>query len=279
VSDLHFPLALLAYGSGEHWARTRGDAILAWACHSRGLAKLAEPEVDECVISQKCNAEIWSQVDNVKEELHDNAVAWAAGSASGWRILTFDTHRKTLNGANSFVIDIQKAAGNSPFVRVPDQFAAEAFGWGATPPGMTYREFSVLCAVYSCIGDKPVAIVRREQVRLRQTGAWNENSQAKLERPRGPEGGFFDTPKPNVPLPLLSLDQIRYVLDKLEGRGLFYRVTAPNKRDTYFSRHHKGKDLVGLVHQKVKQRHAHARKAEKAKTQAMLDAAFDSSAD
>ena len=36
--------------------------------------------------------------------------------------------------------------------------------------GITYREFAVLCAIYSAIGDKELAIVTRERGRYRALG-------------------------------------------------------------------------------------------------------------
>lgn len=276
MSDLHFPLALLAYGSGEDRMLMRGNAITAWACDSRGRAKMEEEEVDEDVIASQCKPEVWAQVEGVKESWHDDAVAWAAGALTCWHF-KFDLHRKTLNEAKAFVGDLEKFAGPSPFVRVPSDFAAEAFGWGKTPPGMTYREFSGLCAVYSCTGASDCGIVRREQVRLRQAGAWNEKAKWRLEFPNGESRQPPSSYDPPVPIPkqaldLLSLDQIRYTMDELEGRGLFHRVVGPNKRDTYFSRHLQGKEFVARVASMVKRRHA--RKEQRATTQAMLDAAL-----
>jgi hypothetical protein len=276
MSDLHFPLALLAYGSGDGWLLTRGDAILVWACDSRGRAKMKEEGVTEDLIASKLEPAFWEQVESTKGSRREDALAWAAGCATGWYVPNFDGHRKTLNDANSYVRDLEAAGGTkSPFVRVPSTFAAEAFAWGKTPLGMTYREFSVLCAVYSCTGEYDCGIVRREQVRLRQTGAWNEKTLAKLETPqqRIETGNFYDPPKaqPRLPLPQLTLDQIRYTMDELEGRGLFHRVVAPNKRDTFCSRHLQGKEFVDKV---VLNQRRRARKADRAKTQAMLNAAL-----
>lgn len=264
VSDLHFPLALLAYGCVADRMKTRGDAIMAWACDSRGRAKMEEEEVNEDVIAKQFppDSNIWKQVEKAgetSEKWSEEAFAWAAGTLTGWHFPCFDHHRKTLNEAKYFVWELEKVAGPSPFVRVPSAFAAEALGWGETPPGMTYREFSALCAVYSCTGASDCGIVRREQVRLRQAGAWNEKA-ANAIRQR------------YKALDLLSLDQIRYTMDELEGRGLFRRVVGPNKRDTYFTRHLEGEKFVARVASMVKRRHA--RKEQRATTQAMLDAAL-----
>lgn len=277
MSDFHFPLALLAYGSGENRMLMRGNAILVWACDSRGRAKMAENEVNEDLIASQCEPEFWEQVEGVKDSWRSDAVAWAAGTLTGCHFKFFDYHRKTLNEAKAFVGDLEKFAGLSPFVRVPSDFAAEAFGWRKTPPGMTYREFSVLCAVYSCTGASDCGIVRREQVRLRQAGAWNEKAKRRLEFPNGEfrqPPGSYDPPVPNAKhaLDLLSLDQIRYTMDELEGRGLFRRVVGPNKRDTYFTRHLEGEKFAAQVASMVKRRHA--RKEQRAATQAMLDAAL-----
>lgn len=276
MSDLHFPLALLAYGSGDAWLKTRGNAIVVWACDSRGRAKMQEEGVTEDLIASKCEPAIWEQVEATKDSWREGAVAWAAGVLAGCSFADFDYHRKTLTSANQHLRDLEAAGGTkSPFVRVPSAFAAEAFAWVNTPSGMTYREFSVLCAVYSCTGEYDCGIVRREQVRLRQTGAWNEKTLAKLETPqqRIETGNFYDPPKaqPRLPLPQLTLDQIRYTMDELEGRGLFHRVVAPNKRDTFCSRHLQGKEFVDKV---VLNQLRRARKADRAKTQAMLNAAL-----
>lgn len=254
MSDLHFPLALLACGSGDARLQTRWDAIMAWACDSRGRAKMQEEGVTEDIIAAQCEPAVWEQVKAAKDSWRENALAWAAGTLKGWHKTIFDGHRKILNDANSHLRDLEAAGGTkSPFVRVPSTFAAEAFAWANNPSGMTYREFSVLCAVYSCTGEYDCAIVRREQVRLRQTGAWNEKTARMLG------------------LPQLTLDQIRYTMDELEGRGLFHRVVAPNKRDTFCSRHLHGKEFVDKV---VLNQRRRARKADRAKTQAMLNAAL-----
>jgi hypothetical protein len=215
---------------------------------------MKEEGVTEDLIASKLEPAFWEQVESTKGSRREDALAWAAGCATGWYVPNFDGHRKTLNDANSYVRDLEAASGTkSPFVRVPDTFAAEAFAWAKTPPGMTYREFSVLCAVYSCTGEYDCGIVRREQVRLRQTGAWNEKTAKALG------------------LAQLTLDQIRYTMDELEGRGLFHRVVAPNKRDTFCSRHLQGKEFVDKV---VLNQRRRARKADRAKTQAMLNAAL-----
>jgi hypothetical protein len=89
--------------------------------------------------------------------------------------------------------------------------------------GMSYREFAVLCAVYSAIGAKayPVRIVR-ETIRCRALG-YKSASMMVAEIGKRTDGG-----KP------LSLHQLNYTLDRLHERLFFARARA-NERQTFYS--------------------------------------------
>ena len=93
--------------------------------------------------------------------------------------------------------------------------------------GMKYREFAVLCAIHSVIGDKgkPVRIT----LETIQRRAFGYKSPAALKSDIS--GGFFiNTPEANM----LTIKQIRTTLDELHRRSCFARLTYGN-RQTYYS--------------------------------------------
>ena len=106
------------------------------------------------------------------------------------------------------------------------------------------RDYAVLLAVYAIIGDKQYAIIRRDRVRA---GAMGYSSAKVLFDKDGKLtvagkrvlAGRADGAKP------LTLDQVRYTLDKLHERKFFSRI-QPKRcgRSVYYSR---GMDHAGLA--------------------------------
>jgi hypothetical protein len=95
--------------------------------------------------------------------------------------------------------------------------------WDTINNKFSYREFSVLCAVYSCIGNKTCPVlITRSQIQCRQLGYKSQAviSDRSLERTDGA-----------IPL---SFRQINYTLNALHERGFFSRARA-NMRQTYYS--------------------------------------------
>lgn len=192
-------------------------------------------------------------IDQLKEnddgEYEPSHLAWAAGCLNGRYWGNLSDHLEFLEGSKAFISKLERAAGTrSPFVRIPGQFANEAFGWSKADGNMTYREFSILCAVYSCLGDKDVNVVRRSQIRDRASGVWNAKAKAFVAEDSKAPGAKKKVWEPWTASPqVLTENQLRYTLDELEGRKLLHRLRDPNRRDVWFSRHHTPKDMVPLI--------------------------------
>jgi hypothetical protein len=100
--------------------------------------------------------------------------------------------------------------------------------------GMKFREFAVLAAVYSVIGNKRYPVrVTRDRIRAGALGYKSKNALFDAtgrvsEAGRALLNRRYDHAEP------LTTDQVRYTLDSLEARGCFARCHA-SKRQTYFS--------------------------------------------
>jgi hypothetical protein len=121
--------------------------------------------------------------------------------------------------------------GASPYIRVRSDLM-----WDAIGGSRSYRDFSVLCAVYAAIGAKayPVRIIRPRII----AGALGYKAPALMTPGSLAERADNATP--------LTTDQLRYTLDRLEADGLFARVQA-SPRCTYFSHRMTRAELAGNV--------------------------------
>lgn len=109
--------------------------------------------------------------------------------------------------------------GNDVLVRIKKDLVFEA----RDDNGISYRELSILCAVYSCIGatEKPVRITKAT-IQNRMLGYKSAKVMKAEIKSRK------DSAKPLTPR------QIGYTLDSLDERKFFARA-RPNERQTYFS--------------------------------------------
>ena len=109
--------------------------------------------------------------------------------------------------------------GNDVLVRIKKGLVFEA----RDNEGISYRELSILCAVYSCIGanEKPVRITKAT-IQGRMLGYKSAKVMTAEIKSRK------DTAQPLTPR------QIGYTLDSLDERKFFARA-RPNERQTYFS--------------------------------------------
>lgn len=215
--DLTFEIAILSAPVSE---ADKGSMILARANHflgvgiARNRGDKAAGEALSTIASSDCDATAF-------DESKEDHLAWALGRHHRW----LSSLRYHLNLNRDAVRNVRRAemgtSSKSPLVRVPYQFAAEAFGWGGEH-GMTMREFRVLVAVYSAIGSDDARILYREQLLLRASGFWNEEQPKRLAKASG--------------LDPLTTDQLRWTLDELKGRRLFVRLSGPSKRHIFYSR-------------------------------------------
>ncbi len=119
----------------------------------------------------------------------------------------------------NFTTQFEKTHGSDVKVRIRRDLPFEA----RDNTGISYREFAVLSAVYSCIGAKsyPVRITRKS-IQCRMLGY---KSPTIMQQELSNRLDKFEP---------LTLRQINYVLDKLDERRFFARVRA-NERQTYYS--------------------------------------------
>jgi hypothetical protein len=119
--------------------------------------------------------------------------------------------------ANSFIGPWERRYGKDAFVRVGTTLLREA----CNNTGLSYREFSILCAVNSIIGKRRSVPKRitEPSIRVRAAG-YKSWKIAKAELSSGDSR-------------LLTVDQVRYTLKKLHQRRFFARARVGAKTVKY----------------------------------------------
>jgi hypothetical protein len=133
------------------------------------------------------------------------------------------SHSSTITrwkGADSFVCRWERHYGRDARVRIATLLLWETHN----KSGVSYREFSILCAINSIIGNGRFVPKRitEPSIRVRAAGfkSW---TIARLELPAD------DLRKAR----LLTVDQVRYTLEKLHQRHLFARARVGAKTVKY----------------------------------------------
>ncbi len=127
-----------------------------------------------------------------------------------------------------FVRFLESQWGRSPTVRIRHDVFWDTF----KNRGLSWREFCVLCAVYSVIGSKSYCRITRLNIRRRALGCKSEP--------------MFDAISPKLAEKPLTASQIRTALESLENRGLFARVQA-SRRAVFFSHRMTADELRGVL--------------------------------
>lgn len=134
-------------------------------------------------------------------------IAWHEFVASKWE------------EANRFVRQWEARHGKDAFVRIGATLWSEAHD----NTGLTYREFSVLCAINSIIGNRSAPTrITEPRIRVRAAGfkSWNVvKSELSSEE--------------SIEEKLLTPHQVRYTLEKLHQRQLFARARVGAKTVKY----------------------------------------------
>jgi hypothetical protein len=217
-----FPICGLAYGPD---IKTRVSHLLSYSFIEAGRemlrkigAGLSNPEqaemwkerAEQCDTPEDCDSDLWP---------HCAAVIGA--ESLGISIHSVEASVKHFEAVGNFIRLHEIQHGTDPLVRVPKNLLFEVRDGG----GISYREFSVLCAVNSIIGAKkfPVA-VRRDLVKVRALG-YKSPAVAKALRGRRKDG-----------LKEMTDWQVRATLEKLHMLGFFARAhDAHARRATYYS--------------------------------------------
>lgn len=227
ASDTYFqfPLCLLAYGKDVH---TRLNYLVSFCCVDTGkIIANQTPQEERLIAADEKASRMGHKFKGYKRE-NKNQVAALLGAdllevqfpdveiiVNEWECT--DVHR----------FDFEKVHGCDVKVRIATSFLWETL----EKSGMSYREFSVLCAIYSSIGSKkhPVRITR-QMIQSRQLG-YKSFKIMKMELSARADG-----------LQPLSLRQIGYTVDALHERGFFSRARA-NERQTYYSNRFTQKEM------------------------------------
>ena len=211
-----FPLCGMAYGADF---KTRLRDIVGYCCVHVGEVLGSRMTLDVRLMKAEEASLIGDDSICFNEE-NDKEIAVLIGAAEldiKFRDVNSFVNRWSKIDAYKTTFEIMN--GRDADVRIATELLTETF----RDAGLTYREFSVLCAIYSCIGIKnyPVRITR-SQIQCRQLG-YKTQAIMKEELHMREDGA---TP--------LTLRQINYTVDALHERNFFSRARA-NKRETYYS--------------------------------------------
>jgi hypothetical protein len=119
---------------------------------------------------------------------------------------------------SNFRADFQSRHGCDSLVRLKKDWLFDA----RDNRGLTYREFAVLCAIYSAIGNKDLAIITRNRIRRCALG-YRSAAIMEADLPRRADGA-----RP------LSERELRDTIGRLHRNKFFARCTVA-RRITYYS--------------------------------------------
>jgi len=219
-----FPLYALAYGSES---KQRLNDIIDYCCVEVGTKESAGMALDE----KREAAEELSAKPQGYNPTYPTHLALVIGMkmlnvCNGNAQAMLDGHRSV----RQFVQTMTTQHGTSPLVRI----RSDLF-WSTFKGEMSYRRFSVLCAVYSVIGSKDYCRVTRDRI---IAGALGYKSAGMIS----PDllATRFDGVEP------LTENQVRRTLDELENASLFARVQV-SKRKVVFSNRLSRKEVMAKV--------------------------------
>ena len=210
-----FPLCALAICETE---KERLEHIISFGFIEAGIAMFRK--LDAEIRKQKAEqfAADSGTPDDYKRS-NDHHVAAMIGAKEIGIVpynLAYSMQRWT--GLSEFRNQFQTKHGNDVLVRIKKGLVFEA----RDNEGISYRELSLLSAVYSCIGAAKYARITKEAIQARMLG-YKSTKVLKAEIK-----SRKDTAQPLTPR------QIGYTLDSLDERKFFARA-RPNERQTYFS--------------------------------------------
>jgi hypothetical protein len=223
-----FPLSLLANTAPE--GSPRLHAIVSHCVVSLGLKTIEEEELDEFALVERVERlprDKWPKAINTNYPKHQAILLGyqILGVVGGDALQVL----RQWESCEETIADMKNNFGASPLVRVRHDIMWDAIKGN----GIDWRQFSVLCAVYSTIGsDEAPHAITNNAIRARAMGY--KKASILFEK-----DGFGFTREGEALLYArkakpLSRSQVRYTLDQLEERGFFARCEV-NRRRTLFS--------------------------------------------
>lgn len=210
-----FPLCALSFGETAH---KRLDSTISYAvieAGSRLFRKLSASQQSDFLTRLK-QTEGFPAGFKLDIWLHQAALYAAdlIGINFGSFTATIERHRNVQRHVQEF----ESRHGRDARVRIKKRWLFDA----RDGHGLTYREFSVLCAIYSAIGDKQLAIVTRDRIRRCALG-YRTAAIMAAELPRRTDQA-----------PPLTERQLRDTIGQLHRHKFFARCTVA-RRITYYS--------------------------------------------
>jgi len=210
-----FPLCALSFGQTVD---ARLNAILDYGLVDKGwkLFRKLSAEQQRQFLSKVRQARKIPEGCDTSNWAHCGALYGA--EVIGITFGSFLSGIERYHSLHNHVTAFEQAHGRDALVRVKK-------GWVFNTRdghGLTYREFSVLCAIYSAIGDKELAIITRERIRRCALGYRTKAiMEAELAR-------RADKAQP------LTERQLRDTITRLHHNKFFARCTVA-RRITYYS--------------------------------------------
>ncbi len=210
-----FPLSCLAFGK-DPIERLRH--IVNFCCATVGTQKSAAMTIQEMTELVNAMPED-DQPSGIRMNSRDSMAVVIGMLALRIRQGNVETVQDQHDLLLSFCNNMASRHGASPLVRIRNDLV-----WDAIHGRLPYRSFAVLCAVYCVIGRNawPVRITR-DRIIAGALGYKTPRMLTDAVLKKRQDGAC-----------LLTVNQVRYTLDKLEGASLFVRVQLSPRR-VYFS--------------------------------------------
>jgi hypothetical protein len=208
-----FPLCALSFGQAVN---ERLNAIISFAVIEAGSKLWRKLPAQER--EQRIEGFLACEVETFDCEDSMHRVALYGAEVIGITFYNFRSALAQFNHLRAHIDSFHARHGRDALVRVKSKWLFDA----RENHGLTYREFSVLCAIYSAIGDKELAIVTRERIRHCALG-YRTAAIMRAELPRR-----VDAAQP------LTERQLRDTITRLHRNKFFARCTVA-RRITYYS--------------------------------------------
>jgi len=211
-----FPISALSYGEG--WKQRLGVIV------------------DYCVY--EVGETLWDTYDDARKEAMEDRLSaehpggFISGNVHSYRIMTgaavlrvcyqdISSVRKNHERLSLHIKQCRTAWGPPAPVSMPTSVLWDVRN---VESGLTYRDLSILCAVYSFIGSKRSPIcIRRAGILYRALG-YKSKREYSIEMPARDDKQ-----------PAYTVKQIKISLDKLQVRKFFTRL-SPTRTTAYFAR-------------------------------------------
>jgi hypothetical protein len=210
---LQFPLCALAFGNDE---RERLEHIISYGLIEAGFSLLRK--MPPAIRQQKLASYRQTPSDyDSRKDAHQAAIL--GFDAIGVSCLSIKSTIARWNALRAFLNEFEGRYGRDAEVRLRKDLVFEC----RDKQGISYRELTLLAALYSIIGRKAYPVrVTRTRLRCRMMG-YKSFAVMDVELPKRTDG-----------IKPISLRQIGYTLDALHERRFFARARA-NARQTFYS--------------------------------------------